>query len=164
MKAKELTQIALCIVIIAVCAMISIPIFAVPFTMQLFGVFLTCLILRKKSIFAVISYILLGMVGVPVFAGFKGGLQVILGPTGGFIVGFVFIALIVGLSKKHKLMYMIISLLVCYLFGSLWFWFVTKTSLALALVYCVLPYIIPDLIKLGGALLLYNRVLTKVLK
>ena len=92
-KTKDMAYIAVFAVLIAVCSWISIPT-TVPFTLQTFAVFLTVGVLGgKRGSLAVLVYILLGCVGVPVFAGFSGGIGVLAGQTGGYIVGFLFSAL-----------------------------------------------------------------------
>ena len=116
----------------------------------------------KKGLVSIIVYILLGIVGVPVFSGFKGGLGVILGLTGGYIIGFIFIALIYMIyetlfNKKKDVILEYITfatgLIVCYLFGTIWFVRAytsqgNTVSFMGALTICVLPFIIPDIIKM----------------
>ena len=93
----DMAYIGMFTALITVCSWISIPT-TIPFTLQTFAVFLTvALIGTKRSFISVIIYILLGAVGLPVFSGFKGGVGALLGPTGGYIIGFLFTALITGL-------------------------------------------------------------------
>lgn len=166
---KEMTYIAMGAVIIAVCSWISIPA-AVPFTLQTFAVCLvTAVFGLKMGVWTVVVYILLGAVGVPVFSGFRGGLGALLGTTGGYIVGFIFTALIVGLAVKKLgrrplvlVVSMVIGILVCYTFGTAWFMVVyaQKTGpigIMTALGWCVFPYLIPDGIKIALAVLLTGR-------
>ena len=90
---RKMTHVALCAVLIAVCSWITIPA-AVPFTLQTFAVFTACALLGGKSgLCAVGLYMLLGAVGLPVFSGFGAGMGALLGPTGGYILGFAFTAL-----------------------------------------------------------------------
>ena len=92
-KTIDMAYIALFAVLMAVCSWISIPA-VVPFTLQTFGVFVAVSVLGgKRGTLAVVLYLLMGIVGLPVFAGFSGGLGVLLGSTGGYIIGFVFTAL-----------------------------------------------------------------------
>ena len=173
-KTLDLVYISLFAVLIAVCSWISIPMTApfVPFTLQTFGIFLTVGLLGgKRGTIAVLIYILLGAVGIPVFSGFRGGLGVLLGTTGGYIAGFLFSALVMwtmeALLGKKKWVFpcsMLLGLLVCYAFGTVWYIAVyTKTGQAAAvgtvLGWCVMPFIIPDLIKMGAALLIRKRLL-----
>lgn len=174
-KTVDIAQIAMFAAILAICSWISIPT-AIPFTLQTFGVFLAVGVLGgKKGTLAVVVYIILGMIGVPVFAGFSGGMQVLLGSTGGYIIGFILSALLMwtmekifGKNKAVLLISMILGLLVCYLFGTIWFMTVfAKTSGAIgiwtALTWCVIPYLIPDGIKIAVAFVLSLK-LTKILK
>lgn len=168
---KELVFTALMAVIIAVCSWISIPT-TVPFTLQTFGVFMAVGLLGgKKGTVSVLVYILLGAVGVPVFAGFSGGIGVLFGTTGGYIVGFllsglVYWAMTAAFGEKLPIMIiaMVLGLLVCYAFGTAWFMIVyakntAPIGLMTALGWCVFPFIIPDCIKIALAV-----VLTKQLK
>lgn len=166
---RSLCQIALFAAIIAVCSQIQIPL-TVPFTMQTFAVFSALAILGgKNGTISILIYIALGAIGVPVFAGFSGGLAVILGSTGGYIIGFIFTALIVGfVSDKFKgkliplIISMVIGILVCYAFGTAWFAVVYNranepASLATILGWCVTPFLIPDAVKIVIAAVLTNR-------
>ena len=161
--------IGLCAALIAVCSQIQIPA-AVPFTLQTFAIFLTCGLLGgKRGTVSVLIYILLGAVGLPVFAGFKGGIGALLGTTGGYIIGFIFTALIMWLFEKLPGkkwitlgISMVCGLLICYAFGTAWFIYVytnTKEPVGIltALSWCVFPFIIPDMIKIALALALTSR-------
>lgn len=157
--------------VIAVCSQIQLPIGPVPFTLQTMGVFIAAGLLGIKGGSAAVGiYILLGAVGLPVFSGFKGGLAVLSGATGGYIVGFLFTAVIVGLlsdllGRKVWVLAvsMIVGLLVCYAFGTAWFIIVSNNSgksmdIATALSYCVIPFLIPDAVKIALSVVLVNRV------
>ena len=171
----DLVYIALGAVLISVCSWISIPT-TVPFTMQTFAMFFVLSTLGgKRGTAAILVYILLGAVGIPVFAHFTSGIGVLLGNTGGYIVGFVFMGLVYWLivhflGKKLwvEILAMVIGLAVCYAFGTMWFQFVYTQAngavgLTMVLAWCVIPFILPDLIKLGLALTLARR-LSPVLK
>lgn len=166
---KELAFTALMAVMIAVCSWISIPT-TVPFTLQTFGIFCAVGLLGgKRGTFAVLVYIILGAVGVPVFAGFSGGVGVLFGSTGGYILGFLLSAIaywIITMAFGDKLPVMIIAmavgLLVCYAFGTAWFMFVYAKNtgaigLTTALGWCVFPFIIPDAVKIACAILITKR-------
>ncbi len=166
---SDITLIALFTAVIAVCSWISIPA-AVPFTLQTFAVFLTAGLLGgKRGSITVIVYILLGAIGVPVFSGFTGGIGHLLGPTGGYIIGFIFSALVMwfaenrfGKSLKVLAASMVIGLIVCYAFGTAWFMAVyTRETGAIGLMtalgWCVFPYIIPDAVKIAVAVILCRR-------
>ena len=174
-KIIDLVYIAFGAVLIAICSWISIPT-AVPFTMQTFAIFFVLSAFGgKRGTVAIILYILLGMVGIPVFAHFTSGIGILFGNTGGYIVGFIFMGLVYWLivhflGKKVwvEILAMVIGLAVCSSFGTVWFMIVYAQAngavgLAMVLAWCVIPFIIPDLMKLGLALALARR-LSPVLK
>ena len=169
-KTKDIVFIGASAAIIAVCAWITVPVGAVPITLQTLAVCLVSGLLGyKKGTLSVLVYILLGAVGVPVFSGFKGGVGVLLGATGGYIIGFIFTSLIVGLiSEKAEKRFvlivagMIAGIAVCYAFGTLWFALVFARSgeekaLSSILSMCVIPFIIPDIVKVVIAALLVQK-------
>lgn len=171
----ELVYVALCAALMAICSWIQIPM-AVPFTLQTFGVFLVVGILGGRlGTLAITVFIVLGAVGVPVFAGFSGGVGVLAGPTGGYIIGFIFSALLMWLIERffgRKMVplavSMVLGLIVCYAFGTAWFMVVyahqgNAVTLGTALMWCVVPFIIPDIVKIILALSL-SKVLRKVIK
>lgn len=172
LTAKEITYIAMGVALTAVCSWISVPALftMVPFTMQTFSVCLvTALFGLRLGLWTVSVYILLGMVGVPVFAGFRGGPAVLLGPTGGYIVGFFFTAFVVGLTSDRQrrgtaslILGMVLGIALLYTFGTVWYVFVyTRKTGAIgvlaALAKCVFPYLIPDGIKIVLAAFLTVR-------
>ena len=147
--------------LLAVCAWLSIPVADIAFTMQTFGVLLTLGILGGKwGTASILLYLLMGAVGLPVFAGFRGGLGTLLGVTGGYIGGFLATGLTYwALERIHKPTAMIVGLLACYGCGTAWFvLYAGGASLGFAMVKCVLPYLIPDCIKLALALTLSRRI------
>ena len=175
LKTIDLVYIALGAVLIAVCSWISIPT-TIPFTMQTFAVFFVLSVLGgKRGTVAIIVYVMLGAIGIPVFAQFTSGIGILLGNTGGNIVGFIFMGLaywlIVRLLGKKlwvEIFAMVVGIVVLYSFGTVWFMIVyTQTNEAvgfvMVLAWCVIPFIIPDLIKLGLAITLAQR-LAPVLK
>ena len=146
--------------LISVCSWIAVP-FTVPFTLQTFAVF--CVLTAfgaKVGLISIVVYILLGVIGLPVFSNFQSGAGVLFGATGGYIVGFILIGIIYTVSQKlfpnkttAQVLSLFIGLLVCYSFGTFWYVAVyTKNtgdiSLSTAISVCVLPFIIPDIIKL----------------
>ena len=139
--------------------------------LQTLGIFLTVGLLGgKRGTITIIVYILLGAVGVPVFSGFSGGAGIIAGNTGGYIIGFLFSALVMwGMEKTFGKSYtvlgisMIAGLIVCYTIGTLWFITVYTHNtgdigILSVLGLCVFPFIIPDLIKIGIAMYLVYRI------
>ena len=167
---KDIVIIALAVTLIIVCSWISIPT-VIPFTMQTFAVFTVIALLgKRRALISILVYILLGAVGVPVFAGFSSGIGRLLGSTGGYIIGFIFSAIITGLiigkfGKKIKVMAiaMFLGLIACYTFGTAWFIYVyTNTNEPIgvfaALSLCVFPFIIPDALKITLSILTVKRV------
>lgn len=167
-KTYDMAYIGIFTVLITVCSWISIPT-AIPFSLQTFAVFLSVAILGgKRGTLAVVVYVLLGAVGVPVFAEFTGGIGIILRSTGGYIIGFIFSALVMWLMESmlgRKLwvqaVSMVLGLLACYAIGTAWFMFVYMrdtgaVGLSTVLAWCVVPFIIPDAVKIVLALTLSN--------
>ena len=163
-ETRQLVYIALMAVLIAACAWITVPIGPVPFTLQTFGVFCALGLLggRNGSI-AVAVYLALGALGAPVFSGFSGGIAKLVGPTGGYLIGFLFAGLVYWAAVKLfgkgpvvQIAAMIVGNLVCYAFGTAWFMVVasSKPGLVTALGLCVIPYIVPDLVKIVCSFLL----------
>lgn len=155
--------------LIAACSWISVP-SAVPFTLQTMGVFTAVGILGgRRGTLSVLTYILLGAVGVPVFAGFTGGFGIILGSTGGYIVGFLLSALVMWAAEKILgdkrwvlALSMVLGLLACYAVGTAWFMAVySRTTgpigLMTVLGWCVIPFLLPDLVKIAVSLFLVGR-------
>lgn len=170
MKTLDMAYIGLFAVVIAICSSISIPT-VVPFTLQTFAVFLAVAVLGgKRGTLSVIVYVLLGAVGLPVFSGFKGGIGVLLNTTGGYIIGFIFSALLMWAFEKAfgkkawaLILSMILALALCYAFGTIWFMIIYANNvgavgLSAVLGWCVIPFIIPDLIKIALAFILSRRI------
>lgn len=163
----DMAYIALFAALMGICSWISIPA-TVPFTLQTFGVFLAVSVLGgRRGTLAVLVYLLMGMIGLPVFAGFEGGIGCLLGTTGGYIIGFLFSALTMWamerlLGNKALTLSMVLGLLVCYAFGTAWFMGVyARQSGAIGLMtapgWCVFPFIIPDLVKIALARIVARR-------
>lgn len=150
---------ALFAALIAICAWISVPVFDIAFTLQTFAVFLTLGLLGgKRGSAAIFIYLLLGAAGMPVFSGFRGGIGVLAGVTGGYLWGFLAAALLYLLLERFgKLPAMIAGQLVCYLCGSIWFLLYAGSGLSLILLRCVVPYLIPDAAKIVLAYTLTRR-------
>lgn len=172
--ARALCYIAVATALLCVCAWIALPLGDIPFTLQTLGVFLIGGLLGwKRAILAVTAYLLLGFVGVPVFAGFTGGAGKILSPTGGYLVGFLCTGLVCGVAgelfaeKKGGRatlalgVGMFLGLLLCYAFGTLWFLLLTAqgqgVSVWTALTLCVFPYLPLDLVKIFPAVVLTKK-------
>lgn len=163
-KTVDIAYIGLFAALIAVCAQIAVPM-TVSFTLQTFAICLCAGLLGwKRSLLSVVVYILVGMIGLPVFTGFKSGVAAITGPTGGYIVGFIFTAIITGLLTEkfgrklwQLILFMIIGLVACYAFGTVWFMIAYKATLAAALTTCVVPFLLPEAAKIALAAVLTNR-------
>ena len=151
MKIRDLTRIAFFTAVIIICSYIMIP-FAVPFTLQTLGIFVSVLVLGKnKGSLAVLIYLLIGIVGVPVFSGMKGGVGVLFAPTGGYIAGFIVCAYISGLlfEKTNKPFLSCISgLVVLYAIGTCWFYILNPVEIESIILTCIVPFIIPDILKI----------------
>ncbi len=161
-KVYSMALIALFAAVTAVFSQIAIPIAPVPINLALLAVFacggaLGC----KNGTISIAIYILLGIAGVPVFSGFQGGIAKVAGPTGGYIIGYLFTVFIVGLmcdklSRKIWVLTvsMILGLIVCYVFGTAWFVFSMKQGIWESLMLCVFPFLPGDAVKIVGAALI----------
>lgn len=165
----DMIYVGLSAALIALGAWIAIPVGDIPITLQTLMICLVSgLFGMKRGTLSVIIYVILGAVGMPVFSNFKAGLGVLAGPTGGYIVGFVFTALIVGFvsDKMNGKLWaiavsMVVGIAVCYLFGTAWFYVYMQSKKAVTLSYilglCVVPYIVPDVVKIAVSCVLVNR-------
>lgn len=170
-RTKNMILISIFSVLISVCAWISIPA-AVPFTMQTFGIFSATGILGgKRGTIAICIYLLLGAIGLPVFAGGTSGVGILLGSTGGYMVGWILAGLVtwilesmLGRKTWTAALSMIAGLIGCYALGTAWFMLIYareagRIGLWTALSMCVIPFIIPDLVKIALALLIRKRLI-----
>ena len=170
MTTKQLASAAMGIALITVCSWISVPT-AVPFTLQTFAICLiSALFGLKPALCTVGGYILLGAIGVPVFSGFAGGVGVLLGKTGGYILGFVLTGVsyliavkAFGENRWIKIAALVIGLIACYAVGTAWFMYiylrdVGTIGLVTVLTWCVFPFILPDFVKMALALVVAKRV------
>ncbi len=177
-RTRDICYVALFTAVIAVCSWISIPIGEIKYTLQVLGV-LVCggLLGAKRGLLAVVAYILLGAVGVPVFSGFTSGL--FSSPTSGYIVGFLFTVVSVGLGYKVRCgitqkigawwvnlairaAFMVLGVALCYAFGTAWFLVYMHSggndiTVWYALGVCVFPYLWFDALKIAVALVLIDR-------
>ena len=157
-KTKQMVLIALMTAVTCVLGPLSIPLpfSPVPISLTNFAIFLAIFVLgMKNGTISFIIYLLLGAVGVPVFSSFRGGLQVLAGPTGGYLIGFIFLALIMGFALDHfdrKLLHtiigMIIGMVVCYAFGTVWLAKLLSLSFKEGLMMGVIPYLPGDAAKI----------------
>lgn len=160
MKSRTMVRCGCCAALMTLCAWMSVTVGQMAFTMQTFGVFLTVLLLGGGSgTAACCVYLLLGALGLPVFSGFQGGIGVLLGPTGGYLFGFVLLGLCY-LGFKNSLgefWALLLGLLICYGCGTAWFYFLYGGSWKIVLLKCVLPYLLPDGCKLFLAMSVQKR-------
>lgn len=157
MKTKDLIYTALFTAIICVLSPMIIPSGTVPITLATFAIYTTAAIRGRKGVLPVILYIAIGAIGVPVFSGFSAGIPKILGMTGGYIIGYIPCALIIGLMTEKTRRFwpypvsMIIGTVVLYVIGTAWFMYITKNGLIPSLTMCVLPFLIGDAFKIAAA-------------
>lgn len=157
-KTKQMVLIALMTAVTCVLGPLSIPLpfSPVPISLTNFAIFLAIFVLgMKNGTISFIIYLLLGAVGVPVFSSFRGGLQVLAGPTGGYLIGFIFLALIMGFALDHfdrklvpTIIGMIIGMVVCYAFGTVWLAKLLSLSFKEGLMMGVIPYLPGDTAKI----------------
>ena len=173
LRPKDMAYIALMAVLLCVCSWASVPALLpslVPFTLQTFAVFCALELLGgRRGTLAVAVYLLMGAAGLPVFSGFRGGAGALLGPTGGYLLGFLLTGLVYWLFERFltrrfwgRVAALVLGLALCYAFGTLWFVEVYSraagpVSVAAALGMCVFPFLLPDGVKLALALLLCDR-------
>lgn len=157
-RTKQMVLIALMTAVTCVLGPLSIPLpfSPVPISLTNFAIFLAIFVLGMKSgTISFIIYLLLGAIGVPVFSSFRGGLQVLAGPTGGYLIGFIFLALIMGFALDHfdrklvpTIIGMIIGMAVCYAFGTVWLAKLLSLSFKEGLMMGVIPYLAGDAAKI----------------
>lgn len=163
--ARELCYIAVATAILAVCSWLAVPLGEIPVTLQTLGVFfISGLLGAKRAFFAVVAYLLLGFCGVPVFAGFTGGIGKLFAPTGGYLIGFLFAAPLIGWLCKafgkgffKTAAAMLNGMLTYYAFGVAWFAALTAQGVITSLVICVLPYLPFDIAKIAVAAILKEK-------
>lgn len=176
LKIFDITLIALMTAIICISSVITIQAGPVPFTLQTFGVFLALRVLGgKKGTVAIIAYLALGIAGLPVFSGFGSGVGKLAGPTGGYLLGFVISGIVIIIFDKAgkkstvlKVLADATALLTCYAFGTAWFYYTMGLekgmSLYAVIAACVIPFIIPDIIKIALAEIVGSRAAAMIKK
>ena len=167
MTVREMARCGIFSALLAVCAWLALPLGDVAVTMQTFGVLLALGVLGGKlGTVSILVYLLLGALGLPVFSGFQGGLGVLLGPAGGYLWGFLLSGILfwccgpfLGLTLR-----MVLALIACYVCGTLWYCFsYMDGGLWAVLLKCVVPFLIPDGLKLWLARCLSLRIRKKIL-
>lgn len=161
---REITLIGLGATLMGIFSQLAIPLPPVPLTLQVFGAILLAMILEEKlATLAMVIYIMIGAIGIPVFSNFGRGLGVVVGPTGGYIIGFIVLAFMVGKASKQKnkvvMIIMVYSgLFLQYMIGTLQLKTVLKVSLQKAMITGVYPFIIKDIVLTGVAIMLAVQV------
>ena len=156
---REMALIAVMAAVTCVLGPLSVPIGVVPISFTNLAVYLAIYVLGcKRGTISYIVYLLIGLVGVPVFSSFTGGVGKLFGPTGGYLIGFIFMALICGwfidkfdCKLVPSFVGMVLGTIVCYVFGTVWLAYQAGMSFYAALAAGVLPFIIGDLVKIGRA-------------
>ena len=169
---STLTLIGLMTAVTCILGPLSIPIGPVPISFTNLAIYLTVILLGwKKGTVSYLIYLLMGLVGVPVFSSFTGGPGKLFGPTGGYLIGFIFIAIISGLFVERFFgkiyMYvagMILGTAVCYIFGTAWLAFQADISFSAALAVGVVPFILGDLIKIVIAVVVGPTIRKQIVK
>ncbi|EHO50760.1 BioY family protein [Lachnospiraceae bacterium oral taxon 082 str. F0431] len=164
---QKMAIIALMTAVLCILAPISIPIFIspVPVSLGVLAIYLTAYVLSPlDATISVIIFILLGTFGLPVFSGYSGGLSKLVGPTGGYIIGFLFTVYISSLfiHMKKGIIYdvigMITGLALCYILGTIWFSYQQGKGFIASLLLCVVPFLIGDAIKIIVAVILGTQI------
>lgn len=168
-KIYTLSRTAIIAAVICVLAPLSIPIGPIPVSLTTLVLYLSLYLVGwKLSTLSLITYLAIGMIGLPVFSGFSGGFGRILGPTGGYIVGFLPMVILSGLviDKCSNRILQFVGLLagtaVCYAFGTAWYCFEAGATLQAALAACVFPFIPVDLVKIAIAMFVGPQVRKKL--
>ena len=165
MKTKDMTLIAVMAALICVAGPLTLSIGPIPLSLASFAVYLAGAVLgAKRGALAVALYLLIGLVGVPVFSGFSGGFQKLIGVTGGYLAGYLVCACITGLGAGadgpltgpgwRLPVFMVLGTAALYLIGTAWFMVQTHNPLAAALGMCVIPFLPGDAVKIVAATLL----------
>lgn len=161
---KSMTLTALFAAFMCIVSPWTVPIGAVPISLGTFAVYLCAGTLGwKKGGAATAIYLLLGLVGLPVFTGFSGGVQKLAGPTGGYLAAYILLAVISGaVYDKFKKLWaypvgMVLGTAVLYTFGTAWFCIMNGSGVAAAIMTCVVPFLVGDAIKIACATVMSLR-------
>lgn len=163
--------------LLCISAIVTIPLGPIPFTLQTFAFTFCTFVLEPKWVaISTFLYLLIGILGLPVFSSMRGGIAVVLGPTGGFLWSYVFFSPIISLLNQHvvkkcknkkivftlKLLLGILLTLIAYIFGDLQYSLISGISPLQAVVLTIFPFIIPDLIKIIIAILISNSIIDRI--
>ena len=172
LSTSTLTLVALMTAVICMAAPFTIPIGPIPISLATLVLYFAAYVLGwKKGCLACLLYLLIGFVGIPVFSGFSGGVGKLFGPTGGYLIGYILFVWITGWfaekfsgKKMFYLLGMICGTGACYAVGTVWFIYVTSSSISAAFTACILPFIPADLIKMGVAAVVAPSVRGRLVK
>lgn len=164
---KKMAIVSFMTAILCILSPVSIPIFIspVPVSLGVLAIYLTAYVLEPvESLISVVLFLLLGIFGLPVFSGYSGGVAKILGPTGGYLVGFLFTVYISSLFIHLKkgiifdILGMILGLALCYLLGTIWFSYQQGKGFLASLLLCVVPFLLGDAIKIAVASIIGHEI------
>lgn len=173
---KSMVLMALFAAITCVLAPMSVPIGPVPISLGTLVIYFSVVILGwQRSLISTGVYVLLGLVGLPVFTGFEGGIGKIAGPTGGYLLGYFFMIIVCGLfieikSERTWMKYllsfagMVLGTAVLYAFGTVWFCISTGSGVWAALLICVFPFVLGDLVKIILAVVIAPKLAEQIKK
>jgi biotin transport system substrate-specific component len=161
-KSRTIAYSAAFIGLLSLGAWVSIPFFPVPLTLQTLFVLLAGAVMKRYAVIPVSLYVLLGALGLPVFHTGVAGFGILLGPTGGYLIGFIFAALVVGLSYEHesvtiRITGLLAGTVIIYVFGIAWLMYSLTIELWPAVISGVLPFIPGDVIKIYAAYMIAKR-------
>jgi biotin transport system substrate-specific component len=161
-RSRTITYSAAFIGLITLGSWISIPCIPVPFTLQTLFVLLAGAVMKRYAVIPVSLYIILGALGLPLFHNGIAGIGILLGPTGGYLIGFIAAAIITGLAYEYpsrpvRICGLTFATLVIYACGIGWLMYSLNLEFVPAFAAGVLPFIIGDAIKAGAAYLIAGR-------
>lgn len=164
-SARSMAACALFVALTAVLSQIAIPIGPVPINLATFSVFCAGALLGARAgCVSQFVYVLLGLVGVPVFSMFRSGPNVLVGPTGGYIIGYVLAAWLTGFiadRSENKSSVLVLAMLGGFcaymLTGTVWYMFSTRAGLVVSLMTCVIPFLPGEAVKIAAAVMLAKR-------
>lgn len=168
----QLAVTALMAAVMCILGPLVIPIGPVPISLTNLAVYFAVILLGTKfGTLSFVLYLIIGTIGLPVFSGYAGGFAKLAGPTGGYLIGFIFMALIEGAFIyffKGKTVFTIIGMVlgtvVCYAFGTAWFCVIMKTGVISALSLCVFPFLIGDAAKIAAAVIFGGLLRKRLIK
>lgn len=167
MSTRSIARCGVCIALLAVSAWITVPLGPVPFTLQTFVMALIPQVMgMRDAFFTVVVYLLLGAAGVPVFSGFQGGLGALLGPTGGYLLGFAAGMPVAGAAMRvgalprraRGTLAGVALLAVSYVLGTLQLMNVYALDAPAALAVAVVPFVVPDMVKVMASVSVAERI------